>query len=44
VWLDLHANVTRNRRCADIDELMAEVSAYLAARNARTRAKLRKAA
>jgi transposase len=44
VWLDLHANVTRNHRCAGIDELMAEVSAYLVARNARTRAKLRKAA
>jgi transposase len=44
VWLDLHANVTRNHRCADIDELMAEVSAYLTARNARTRAGLRKVA
>jgi transposase len=44
VWLDLHANVTRNHRCADMDELMAEVSAYLTARNARTRAALRKAA
>jgi transposase len=44
VWLDLHANVTRNHRCADIDELMAEVSAYLTARNARKRAELRKVA
>jgi transposase len=44
VWLDLHANVTRNHRCADIDELMAEVRAYLVARNARTRAELRKVA
>ena len=44
VWLDLHANVTRNHRCADIDELMRNVSHYLAARNARTRAALQKAA
>jgi transposase len=44
VWLDLHANVTRNHRCADIDELMAEVSAYLVGRNARKRAELRKVA
>jgi hypothetical protein len=44
VWLDRHANVTRNHRCADLDELMAEVSAYPAARNARTRATLRNAA
>jgi transposase len=43
VWLDLHANVTRNHRCLDIDELMRNVSYYLAARNARTRAGLRKA-
>lgn len=44
VWLDLHANVTRNHRCLDIDELMRNVSRYLAARNARTRANLRKVA
>jgi transposase len=44
VWLDLHANVTRNHRYADMDDLMAEVSAYLTARNARTRATLRKVA
>lgn len=44
VWLDLHANVTRNHRCADMDELMGEVSRYLMARNARTRAALRRAA
>jgi transposase len=44
VWLDLHANVTRNHRCADMDELMRNVSRYLAARNARTRAALQKAA
>jgi transposase len=44
VWLDLHANVTRNHRCAGMDELMRNVSRYLAARNARTRAALQKAA
>jgi len=31
VWLDLHTAITRNHRCADIDELMAEVRQYLAA-------------
>ena len=44
VCLDLHANVTRNHRCGDMPELMRKVSNYLNARNARTRAKLRKAA
>ncbi len=44
VWLDLHANVTRNHRCADMGELMRNVSRYLATRNARTRAALQKAA
>jgi transposase len=44
VWLDLHANVTRNHRCADMEQLMRNVSRYLATRNARTRAALRKAA
>ena len=44
VWLDLHANVTRNHRCLGMDELMKNVSRYLAARNARTRATLRKVA
>ncbi len=44
VWLDLHANVTRNHRCQDMEELMRNVSHYLATRNARTRAALRKAA
>jgi len=42
VWLDLHANVTRNHRCADMEELMREVVAYLVARNRRKRAELRK--
>jgi len=44
VWLDLHANVTRNHKHAGIDPLMADVTHYLSARNAKTRAGLRKAA
>lgn len=31
-WRDLHENVTRNHRCATIDELMTEVEHYLRAR------------
>lgn len=38
VWLDLHAEVTRNHRCATIDELMREVHDYLTYRN-RTRSR-----
>lgn len=33
VWEDLHANVTRNHRCANMQELMAEVRYYLRKRN-----------
>lgn len=44
VWLDLHANVTRNHRCRDMGELMRQVVRHLTARNCRTRAKLAKAA
>lgn len=33
VWLDLHAEVTRNHRCTSIDELMSEVEHYLRYRN-----------
>ena len=33
VWLDLHAEVTRNHRCSTIDELMLEVDDYLKYRN-----------
>jgi transposase len=33
VWQDLHANVTRNHRCADMATLMAEVRYYLRKRN-----------
>ena len=38
VWLDLHANVTRNHRCRTLQKLMRRVHAYLAARNAQQRA------
>ncbi|WP_410478091.1 IS630 family transposase [Myxococcus sp. MxC21-1] len=34
VWLDLHANVTRNHRCRTMAQLMVRVHAYLSARNA----------
>ena len=44
VWLDLHANVTRNHKHAGIEPLMADVVGYLSAKNAKTRATLRKAA
>ena len=40
VWLDLHANVTRNHRCGDMGELMRQVVAYLVARNRRRKAQL----
>jgi transposase len=33
VWQDLHANVTRNHRCANLTELMGEVCYYLRKRN-----------
>ncbi len=33
VWQDLHANVTRNHRCADMASLMGEVRYYLRKRN-----------
>jgi transposase len=36
VWQDLHANVTRNHRCADMTELMREVRYYLRKRNRRS--------
>lgn len=37
VWLDLHANVTRNHRCSSMEELMAHVVAFLRAYNRRER-------
>jgi transposase len=33
IWKDLHDNVTRNHRCATMEELMTEVRSYLAGRN-----------
>jgi transposase len=33
IWKDLHDNVTRNHRCATMEELMTDVRSYLAARN-----------
>ena len=33
IWKDLHDNVTRNHRCASMEELMVEVRCYLATRN-----------
>lgn len=39
VWLDLHANVTRNHRCTSIRELMHRVAAFIRTRNRRLRAK-----
>jgi transposase len=37
VWQDLHANVTRNHRCADMAALMAQVRYYLRKRNRKKR-------
>jgi transposase len=37
IWKDLHDNVTRNHRCAGMEELMADVRLYLNARNRRGR-------
>lgn len=33
VWLDLHAEVTRNHRCTEMNELLTEVEDYLQYRN-----------
>jgi transposase len=35
IWQDLHANVTRNHRCQNMEELMAQVQIYLRTRNKR---------
>lgn len=34
VWLDVHANVTRNHRCRSLNKLLRHVFSYLTARNA----------
>lgn len=44
VWLDLHANVTRNHRCADMPDLMANVDNYLRNRNQRIARVVKKSA
>jgi transposase len=44
VWLDLHANVTRNHRCHAMPELMNNVYNYLRNRNKRTERQLNRAA
>jgi transposase len=42
VWRELHANVTRNHRCRDMDELMREIRRYLARLNRSAAAKRRR--
>jgi len=44
LWLDVHANVTRNHRCQDMPELMANVYSYLRNRNNRLDRAVQKAA
>lgn len=44
VWLDLHANVTRNHRCQTMPELMQNVYNYLRNRNRRPERQLNHAA
>ena len=44
VWQDLHANVTRNHRCPNMNALLAEVRYYLHKRNRRSRYARRPAA
>lgn len=44
VWLDVHANVTRNHRCGTMQELIEEVVAYLKRRNRRVETNKRCAA
>lgn len=39
VWLDLHANVTRNHQCATMDDLMKEVRHWLAKESKRLQKK-----
>jgi transposase len=43
-WLDLHANVTRNHNCRDMNQLMKEVINYLIRRNNTTQRQNRAAA
>jgi len=39
VWLDLHANVTRNHRCKSIEDLITHVFTFLRAFNRRSKLK-----
>ena len=43
-WRELHANVTRNHKCKNMNELMRQVHAYLVRRNRRTAAARRRRA
>jgi transposase len=43
-WQDLHANVTRNHTCRDIDELMRNVRSYIKGRNRQMKQELQIAA
>ena len=42
VWREMHANVTRNHKCRNMDELMCEVRCYLAKRNRAVAARRRR--
>ncbi|MCD6365767.1 MAG: IS630 family transposase [Planctomycetes bacterium] len=44
LWREVHANVTRNHRCATMAELMQAFRKYLATRNRKAAAKRRRAA
>ncbi len=44
VWQDLHAGVTRNHQCRDIDDLMAKVWRHLRERNGRHATRIRRVA
>lgn len=43
-WQDLHANVTRNHQCGDMDELMVNVWCWIEYRNGRHATTVRRAA
>jgi transposase len=44
IWLDLHANVTRNHRCSTMSELMSNVYEYLRNRNRTLKRQAKRAA
>lgn len=41
LWREMHANVTVNHRCSTIDELMGEVTNYLASHNRKAKMRVR---